>query len=92
MAIAEDEEIPDLKIPQMVDKLDPFVQEWSDDDISQVVDFLKDWNTNSRFAFVSQAVITSLLRVHKNEKLRNIKLVSSLFEGLNLFSSSGKLS
>jgi len=94
MAILEDgkvalsvngsDDISSLKT--VVSSLDPHIQDWSDQDIALVFDFLKDWNTNARFAFVAQSLLNCLLRVHKRQKLCNIRSVAMVMEGVMAYS------
>lgn len=38
-------------------KLDAFVGSWCDADLEKIVSYLKEWNTNAKHSFVSQAVL-----------------------------------
>ena len=38
-------------------KLDDFVGSWTDSDLEKIVSYLKEWNTNAKHSFVSQAVL-----------------------------------
>jgi hypothetical protein len=38
-------------------KLDCFTCTWSDEDLEKIVLYLKEWNTNAKHSFVSQAVL-----------------------------------
>ena len=40
------------------EKLDPFTATYSDEDLEKVVNYLKEWNTNAKHSFVSQAVLS----------------------------------
>ena len=40
------------------EKLDPFTATYNDDDLEKVVNYLKEWNTNAKHSFVSQAVLS----------------------------------
>jgi Utp13 specific WD40 associated domain len=41
-------------------KLDCFTSTWSDEDLEKIVLYLKEWNTNAKHSFVSQAVLNRL--------------------------------
>ena len=71
----------------IVNGLDVHVRTWSDLDISTVMDFLKDWNSNARFCFVAQATLNSIMRVHKRKKLESIRPVAMAFEGMMSYST-----
>jgi len=75
-----------LELGPIVSRLDPYVAAWTDADITAVADFLKDWNSNARFSFVAQAVLSSLVRVHKRKRLEAIRPVAMLFEGIMAYS------
>ena len=62
--------------------MDKYVKTWSDDRISRIVDYLKDWNTNSRHSFLSQCLINTLIRVVKVDRLSKIKDVVLALPGL----------
>ena len=38
-------------------KLDCFTSTWNDEDLEKIVTYLKEWNTNAKHSFVSQAVL-----------------------------------
>lgn len=38
-------------------KLDCFTSTWNDEDLEKIVVYLKEWNTNAKHSFVSQAVL-----------------------------------
>ena len=38
-------------------KLDCFTASWNDADLEKIVLYLKEWNTNAKHSFVSQAVL-----------------------------------
>lgn len=38
-------------------KLDKFVMSWDDADLEKIVSYLKEWNTNAKHSFVSQAIL-----------------------------------
>ena len=38
-------------------KLDSFVGSWVDSDLEKIVSYLKEWNTNAKHSFLSQAVL-----------------------------------
>ena len=40
------------------DKLDPFTASYNDEDLEKIVNYLKEWNTNAKHSFVSQAVLS----------------------------------
>lgn len=89
MAILEADSEGNIAAPplrEVVERLDTHLASLSDADISLVVEFMKDWNTNARFAFVAQATLSSLIRVHKRKKLEGLRSVSTLFEGLSAYS------
>jgi hypothetical protein len=75
-----------LALGPIVSRLDPYVAAWTDADITAVADFLKDWNSNARFSFVAQAVLSSLVRVHKRKRLEALRPVAMLFEGIMAYS------
>jgi U3 small nucleolar RNA-associated protein 13 len=41
-------------------RLNSYVALWSDNDIEKVVGYMKEWNTNARYSYVSQCFISSL--------------------------------
>ena len=38
-------------------KLDKLVGSWTDSDLEKIVSYLKEWNTNAKHSFVSQALL-----------------------------------
>ena len=40
------------------DKLDPYTVTYNDEDLEKIVNYLKEWNTNAKHSFVSQAVLS----------------------------------
>jgi len=62
--------------------LDKFVKSWSDERISHIFEYLKDWNTNSRYSFVSQSLLNTLIRVIRVDRLTKIKEVALALPGL----------
>jgi len=75
-----------FSVKPLILRLDPYIESLSDDEIAKVFGFLKDWNMNARFSFVSQALISSFMRVVKIEKLRNIREARDALEGLEVYS------
>lgn len=49
--------VPDSFSDIMGKKLDGFVSTWGDDELEKIVCYLKEWNTNAKHSFVSQAVL-----------------------------------
>ena len=45
-------------------KLDEFVGSWSDADLEKIISYLKEWNTNAKNSFVSQAVLNRYIPSH----------------------------
>lgn len=44
------------------DKLDPYTATYNDEDLEKIVNYLKEWNTNAKHSFVSQAVLSRYVR------------------------------
>ena len=54
-------------------KLDKLVGSWNDADLEKIVSYLKEWNTNAKHSFVSQALLNRFVTRF------NIKLSSIIF-------------
>eukprot|EP01041_Mallomonas_annulata_P003782 gene3782-7509_t len=61
---------------------DTYVQKFTDEDISQIFEYLKDWNTNAKFTYICQILIGSILRVIKIQRLLLIPMAIDSIEGL----------
>jgi U3 small nucleolar RNA-associated protein 13 len=66
-------------------RLDPYVQAWSDEELQKLLQFLKEWNTNSRNCYVSQILLNSLFRVVKVEKLMQWKEFREMSIGIQAY-------
>ena len=69
----------------IVSRLDEYVVEMTDEEISKIVGHLKDWNTNARHSFVAQALINSFFRVLRTERLAKIRPVVEAVKGLRAY-------
>ena len=67
-------------------RLDTFVATLPETSVQKVFSYLSDWNTNSKFCFVCQALLSSFIRVFKSENLMNIKSVAEVVPGLVAYS------
>ena len=56
-------------------RLDPYVKDFTEDQLEKVVTYLKDWNTNARHCYTSQVLLNSLLRVVRVEALMKHRVV-----------------
>lgn len=69
-----------------VQRLDEFMQPLSDDDLEKLLPLVADWNTNAKFGFVSQAVLSSLLRSVKLDRLLQLRKFVELARGFLSYS------
>ena len=56
-------------------RLNSYIALWSESDVEKVVGYTKEWNTNAKYSYVSQCLISSLFSVIKIEKLLKIRSV-----------------
>ncbi len=69
-----------------VKKLDDIIGQLSDENLGILLPLLSDWNTNAKYSFVSQAVISSLFRTFKSARLDKNPLFQSFVTGLASYS------
>jgi len=82
-AILEDDEKNNIIVAE---RLDEYIDSWSDEDLEKVISYVKDWNTNARYCFTSQIVINSIVRIHKVDHFMNIKGASEAVPALLSYS------
>ncbi len=66
--------------------LDQYIAPLEDEDLEKIIGYLSDWNTNSRYSFPSQMLISCLFRVIPSERLRNLRLLTEKCAGLQAYS------
>ena len=86
LAILEDSSSADDSLMQMSEKLDSYIDSWTDNDIRIVSENLTHWNRNSKYALVSQSLLHSLVRVHGVDKLQKIHSFVVLLDALMAYS------
>jgi U3 small nucleolar RNA-associated protein 13 len=82
---SDNELIIDFDIP-ITERLDKFIKVWTDDEIEKISSYLKEWNTNSRYCYISQVLINCLIRVIKIDRLLKIGIFSEAIKGLLSYS------
>lgn len=50
--------------------LDPYILEWGDADILQVLGYVREWNTNAKHAMIAQTILHALLRLLPHARLK----------------------
>lgn len=65
-----------------VNKLDPYVGIWRDEEVEKVVTYMRDWNTNSRNSFVCTMMMDSLMRLQGHQKLLSLRAVAECLPAL----------
>lgn len=89
-----DEDISDSKktnrcisaVDIRLNRLDDYLAPLNDEELEKLLPLVADWNTNAKFGFVSQAVISSLFRTAKAEKLQQLHKFADLAHGLLSYS------
>jgi len=61
---------------------DSLVVTWDDARLAQVLNFLRDWNTNATKAGVAQALLASVLRKVPLQRLKGVPGAGALVDGL----------
>ena len=67
-------------------RLDQYLGTLSDEELEKLLPLVSDWNTNAKFGHVSQAVLSSLFRTIKAEKLQSLRKFADLAHGLLSYS------
>ena len=75
-----------LKFHPVVNKLDQFTKCFTNEQLVKLVSFLKEWNTNARYCFVSQALISSIFRSIGIDRIRSIPEINETVESLMVYS------
>ena len=76
----EDENI-DFSVP-LIERFDMYVSTWDDNELSKVIGFVKDWNSNSKNCFVSQLLLSSVIRVATMDRLMKIGSIAEAIPSL----------
>jgi hypothetical protein len=71
--------------------LDEFSIKWNDNEIEQIIQYVREWNTNSKNSFVCTLLFDSLLRTQGCEKLLRIKEFTNALDGLVSYSERHNL-
>jgi U3 small nucleolar RNA-associated protein 13 len=66
-------------------KLDFYLLRLTIDQIKQLILFLKDWNNNSRYCYLSQIIINSFIRCFSMQQLLEIKEFKDCLAGLQAY-------
>lgn len=67
-------------------RLDVVFQKMNDDQIKQLLNYVKEWNTNSRHCYLSQIILNSVLRLISYDRLYEWKEVKEMIIGLIAYS------
>jgi len=67
-------------------RLDKYLSKWADKELTTVVPWLKDWNTNAKHAFVAQCILQSLMRCHGANALTSSRVVCESLASLVAYS------
>jgi U3 small nucleolar RNA-associated protein 13 len=51
---------------------DEMIRHWDDERIIKIINYIKEWNTNSKFAYVAQIILNGLIRIVKIEKITSL--------------------
>lgn len=73
-------------LPDVGHKLDKYVAALDEEQLTKVVNYLSEWNTNSKHGFVSQMLISSLLRVVRVDRLQGLRPILEKCAGLLAYS------
>lgn len=65
---------------------DGMVASWSDERILQILNYLKEWNTNSKHIYVTHVLLNAVVRVVKMEKLLSNFQSKEILSGLISYS------
>lgn len=74
--------LSDLHDAQGPTAFDKMVRGWTDQRLSTCLGYLRDWNTNARRAAVAQALLGSIFQCVPFTRLRAVKGVASMIEGI----------
>jgi hypothetical protein len=69
-----------------LNRLDQYLGRLTEEELEKFLPLVADWNTNAKFGFVSQAVISSLFRTIKADKLQTLHKFADLAHGLLSYS------
>ncbi|OQS02355.1 U3 small nucleolar RNA-associated protein [Thraustotheca clavata] len=61
---------------------DPVVADLDDEKLKQLLEWIRDWNTNAKHSTITQLLLSSILRVVPPSRFEKIEHVSKLLEGL----------
>ncbi|KAJ3118804.1 U3 small nucleolar RNA-associated protein 13 [Phlyctochytrium bullatum] len=67
--------------------VDNVISSLGSDKIEKLLEFIRDWNTHSRYAAIAQSVLNVLLRSHSPEKLLKVPRIKEIIDGLSAYSS-----
>lgn len=67
-------------------RLDQYLAPLTEEELEKLLPLVADWNTNAKFGFVSQAVMSSLFRTVKVDKLQSVHKFADLAHGLLSYS------
>ena len=65
---------------------DQYVEEWSNEDLVQVMGYVKEWNTNSRNSYMVNILLTSIVRLVGIDELVKIPALAPLLDGIAAYS------
>ena len=80
----ETSDIPAVQI--RVSRLDEYIAPLTEEELNILIPLVADWNTNAKFGFVSQAILSSLLRTIKVERLQKNASYANIARGLLSYS------
>lgn len=62
-----------------------YARKWSKDEVAQVIEYIKDWNTNSRYSYVVHTLFQSLIEVFGVANFLNVPNVSDSLLSLSSY-------
>ena len=86
MCILEEEEEEGKERTPAEERLLPYLKEIPKEDLDKLLHYAKDWNTNSRYCFVSQAVLSAYFSLHSMAELLKSSVFQEALEGLKAYS------